>query len=625
MRRLPALLLLSLAALALPGVAAARAPDHGLSGEVRAIYLQGQAAPTPALQALDALRERALNDRDAALRLQVDEAQCRLGLDIDQTRSLAVARAGLQAVGEPEGDSPAADTLRRHRLRLAQCETSAQSASGEERLALERLDQLERQAQARGWTAEQALAQVNRGALRSQMGDLAGGQRDLLTACRAFQRLDDEIELAECHGQLANHYGRAGDRDAALRLSRQLVERASDRGLRHELGIRLYNLAKQLADKEEWPEARTRYEQALVIEREKNDAVGIAYNQRGLGEVLVAQQQADLALPLLREARTTFTAMTLPDLAELAAITEAEALQQLGRHAEALAVLAPIERTVRERTSLANPLRFARVRAQAQAALGQWREAAASLKELQEMTLKQHRGQLDAQSAGLRLQFDRERDEARLETLEAAAAQNRQLTVLSIVAAALAVLLLVVTATYAVYKVRLARRLQNLAMTDTLTGLPNRRAMEARAAQLEGRGAEDGGFAVVLLDLDHFKTVNDRHGHAGGDRVLAEVGRRLPPLLRQQDRLGRWGGEEFLALLPGTDGDSARHVAERMREAMRAEPVPLDDGRVIEITASLGVAAGAPGESLEAVLARADLALYRAKAQGRDRVVLDTD
>jgi diguanylate cyclase (GGDEF)-like protein len=624
-RLAPASLLSGLLALSLTGTAAAREADHGLNGEVRAIYLQGQAAPTPALQALDDLRRRAGQNGDVVLRLQVDEAQCRLSLDIDQTRSLAIARAGLQAVAEPTGDTPAADLLRRARLRLAQCETSALSASGQEREALERLDQLEREAQARGWEAERALALVNRGALRSQLGDLANGQRDLLIACRTFQRLDDEIELAECHGQLANHNGRAGDLDMAIRLSRQLVERAESRGLRHELGIRLYNLAKLLVDKEEWPEARTHYEAALRLEREKNDPVGIAYNQRGLGQVLVAQHQADLALPLLREARATFIAMTLPDLADLAAITEAEALQQLGRHADALAVLAPIENAVRSSPGDANLLKFTRVRAAAQTALGQWRDAAGSLRELDALTLRQHRRQLDAQSAGLRLQFDRERDEARLESLEAAAAQNRQLTVLSVVAAALAGLLLLMTAAYAVYKVRLARRLQNLAMTDTLTGLPNRRAMEARASQFEARGAEDGGFAVVLMDLDHFKTVNDRHGHAGGDRVLAEVGRRLPPLLRQQDRLGRWGGEEFLVLLPGTDGASARQVAERMREAMQAEPVPMEDGRVIDITASLGVAEGAPGEGLEAVLARADLALYRAKAQGRDRVVLDTD
>jgi diguanylate cyclase (GGDEF)-like protein len=164
------------------------------------------------------------------------------------------------------------------------------------------------------------------------------------------------------------------------------------------------------------------------------------------------------------------------------------------------------------------------------------------------------------------------------------------------------------------------RRVEVAAHTDYLTGAYNRRGIDELIAQEIERTERYGGtFSVVLLDIDHFKSVNDAHGHQAGDGVLQEVVACLRLELRSVDQIGRWGGEEFLLLLPQVDGDEASRAAERLRErvaAHRFEPSgPL--------TISSGVATWRPGETRAALVARADAALYRAKNGGRNAVVAD--
>lgn len=160
-----------------------------------------------------------------------------------------------------------------------------------------------------------------------------------------------------------------------------------------------------------------------------------------------------------------------------------------------------------------------------------------------------------------------------------------------------------------------------LARTDALTGLANRRAFD-EAAQREIRRALRYGtpLALVLTDIDHFKTINDAHGHSVGDQVLVDFSRTLLLSVRDVDLVGRWGGEEFVILMPGTDLDEATQAAERMRLAIAGVPTRFN-GKSCGYTASFGVAAFAPATpTLDALLGRADAALYRAKDNGRNRV-----
>lgn len=162
--------------------------------------------------------------------------------------------------------------------------------------------------------------------------------------------------------------------------------------------------------------------------------------------------------------------------------------------------------------------------------------------------------------------------------------------------------------------------LRRLATTDALTGAANRLAFDEAARRETERARRFGTpLSVVLLDLDHFKEVNDSHGHAFGDAVLAEVAARLRGGLRDSDVLGRVGGEEFALLLPMTDAPAALETAERLRRALRAEAV-VHGGSAAVVTASFGVAPVDPASGFEAAREAADRALYEAKRRGRDRV-----
>ncbi|MFT7776256.1 diguanylate cyclase [Roseateles sp.] len=154
--------------------------------------------------------------------------------------------------------------------------------------------------------------------------------------------------------------------------------------------------------------------------------------------------------------------------------------------------------------------------------------------------------------------------------------------------------------------------------TDALTGLPNRRSLDAAlAAQCAMAAREGRPCAVLMLDLDHFKAINDTHGHAVGDAVLRAFGQRLQAQLRRSDLCARYGGEEFVVLLAGTPFEPAEEVGERLRVLVTAEP--LVEG--VTATVSVGTASFRPGDDMASLLARADAALYDAKRSGRNRVV----
>jgi diguanylate cyclase (GGDEF)-like protein len=164
--------------------------------------------------------------------------------------------------------------------------------------------------------------------------------------------------------------------------------------------------------------------------------------------------------------------------------------------------------------------------------------------------------------------------------------------------------------------------LRSAATTDALTGLPNRRALEDRLRRVAADRRVGRGFALAVVDVDHFKAINDSLGHAVGDEVLIELGARLQSSCRAQDLAARWGGEEFVLLFTDVDPGAAMAAAENLRRLVSAQPAPTSSGPV-RVTVSVGVAAvtHTPVEPAR-VFAAADGALYAAKRSGRDRVLL---
>ena len=163
-----------------------------------------------------------------------------------------------------------------------------------------------------------------------------------------------------------------------------------------------------------------------------------------------------------------------------------------------------------------------------------------------------------------------------------------------------------------------------MAITDPLTGLYNRRYMETHLATLVQRATDRGRpISLLVIDIDYFKAVNDTHGHEAGDEVLREFGDRLIRNIRGIDLACRFGGEEFIVVMPDTDIDFAHLVAERLRREVAARPFAIHGGtEALDVTVSIGITGlHGPDDTVDGLLRRADHALYRAKREGRNRVV----
>jgi diguanylate cyclase (GGDEF)-like protein len=243
-----------------------------------------------------------------------------------------------------------------------------------------------------------------------------------------------------------------------------------------------------------------------------------------------------------------------------------------------------------------------------------------------------------AAEAELRARYDQESQKRHIELLgrdnqlKSAQLANQALARRLWMFAGAALVLLAVLAVLMVLRMRELNRtlvkhealLRAHSERDALTGLANRRqfreVMRVRGAERAFRGA------LLMVDVDHFKRVNDHYGHAAGDRVLVEVGRRLGAAMRADDLVARWGGEEFLVFAPDIEGAELDHLAERVRVAMNQAPVVLDNGTAIDTTVSIGYAAfPLPGSQTpvtwEQAVNLADLSLYTAKNQGRNCAV----
>ncbi|MFO1211690.1 MAG: GGDEF domain-containing protein [Paenacidovorax caeni] len=168
----------------------------------------------------------------------------------------------------------------------------------------------------------------------------------------------------------------------------------------------------------------------------------------------------------------------------------------------------------------------------------------------------------------------------------------------------------------------MSRLLESMALTDGLTGVPNRRAFMARLDEEVGRlrAGTVASSVLLMLDIDHFKRVNDTYGHSAGDAVLKHLAAVITQALRKGDMVGRLGGEEFAVLLSDADGAAGYRRAESLREAVAACVVPVDKAGDIRCTVSLGVCAMQRGDaSAQDCLARADAALYASKRNGRNQ------
>ena len=187
-------------------------------------------------------------------------------------------------------------------------------------------------------------------------------------------------------------------------------------------------------------------------------------------------------------------------------------------------------------------------------------------------------------------------------------------------------------ASYCIENVLNRARLLRSGFTDVLTGWHNRRYLQVRMAEELARAQRDAtNLVCLMIDVDHFKRINDTYGHGAGDVVLQEIAHRVESQVRASDVAARYGGEEFIVLLPATETAQSERLAERIRSSVSCSPIEVREGNSEAITVSIGIAGLIPPANAgdlkslgEALIARADVALYQAKSDGRDRVVVES-
>jgi diguanylate cyclase (GGDEF)-like protein len=471
------------------------------------------------------------------------------------------------------------------------------------------------------------LAQVlfSSGYLRGLRGDYAEGLSELRRAQALFDQQQMPQYALSALDSIAIIYNRMGDYTEAAHLYERALDAQHKAGLKREEAVTLHNLGRAHENLQQWDAAHSDFASSLELSRQLDYVRGEGYALRGLASVANAQGNPNAAIALLD--RAAAAQRQTPDARLLAQIQLARglALHQLKRLKDSAAALEQALTVFRHADSLGELAQTYDALAAVNADLGDWRDAFEYRTLAQSTATRLLRNQLDQRFATLKVEFDtaaREQENQLLtrenEANQKALSQQLRASKLRKAVIVLAALLLAVLVWLAMHQRRTTRRLRALAMTDELTGVPNRRALLALLAQLLRRSST--ATSLLIMDVDHFKSINDRHGHLIGDETLRSITANLRDAVAEPAVFGRLGGEEFAVVLPATDLQQAMSIAERLRERV----LRIDLSRWLgerRITVSIGVATSAPNrDSISVMLRRADAALYAAKDAGRNCV-----
>jgi len=477
--------------------------------------------------------------------------------------------------------------------------------------------------------------EITLGALERRAGDNVQATRTLI---RAYHDTETP-ERAEAHSMAASALSSAlravGDFEEALTLQRERIAWDTAHGNSLALSVSTYLEGEILEAVREFHAAIATFQQARRLSVSLGDTQGVAFSDMRICQVLIELNQYQAARSSCDSAARVFAASKTTDVLKetkgyLASIDLSE-----GRAYKALQTLNGV---LDHNGTDIDPRRVGatyRTRAQAYAALHDYNQAYSDL----EVYVQRDRAENLARQ--IRLQETvKERALAEKEVARNAVLQHqlevtqqratRQTETLRWIKAAdtAGVLVIALLSYILITALRHRRQLMRIAAEDNLTGMPNRgRTVELAKAALAAAAAQRQPLTIAIIDLDHFKTINDRCGHATGDFVLREFARVGRGSLRAADILGRWGGEEFLLILPDTTLDAALASVERLRVLALSIQVPCAEGEPpMRVTFSAGLATTAEGaRSLDEIIARADAALYEAKNEGRDLVRIDRE
>ena len=469
-----------------------------------------------------------------------------------------------------------------------------------------------------------------RGAVQSLLGEHALALVDFLEAQKFYESTGKQVDSEQNLFNIAIAYRRMGLQGEARKYLDKIMSVAAQRNdtvqqMDAHMQLGFLDLQSETPD---LAAARGHFQTAIrmAFGIKAHAALGSAH--LGLAQVLNRQGSFQAALGELNAARSEFAAIGNRSDRDMLFLQAGEAHAGLGNHAQAIQDYAQAEAVL---AKSGNPRYLAELlehRSESYESLGEPLAALADLRRMIKVHMALDRKAKSYTTTLMSYQFDTARREQENRKLAAdQQLRDQQLAALMRVrhwqrlALALGGVLIILLLWQAVRLLRRSRRLQRMAMTDALTQVANRRGVDQRGRRaVEHVRGTAQPLSLVVLDIDHFKRINDSHGHPVGDRVLVRLAAVAQESLRQGDSLGRIGGEEFVAILPGTDLKAATLIAERLRRDIDA----LDFGDLVpglRITVSLGVAELRPLETLDSLVARADQALYQAKQQGRNRVM----
>jgi diguanylate cyclase (GGDEF)-like protein len=479
---------------------------------------------------------------------------------------------------------------------------------------------------------DEMLAQslFSRGYLLGLEGEYAAGLADLKRSQALFDKLNKPVNSLTTLNGIAILYNRMGDYAQARYIYSRALKAQREAGMQREEAVTLHNLGRAYENLRQWDESRQAFTQSLALSRQLTYARGEAYALRGLAAVANALGDPKGALETL--ARAEVLQRQTPDARLRAQIQLARgiAFHKLDRLPESIAVLEDALGVFRQADAMGELNTTYSELADVYAESGNWRAAYDRRTQAKEISDTLLNNQLDQRFATLKVEFDtaaKDKENALLihenQINQLALAQGQSVRHLQAAVILLSATLVLMLAMLAVHQRRNALRMKYLALTDELTDVPNRRSVLSRLDPLL-RDPEAGSCAILIIDIDHFKRINDQFGHPTGDEVLKVVANAVRSIVVEPSFFGRLGGEEFLIVLPHSDLHGASVAGERFREAIMS----IDTSRWCpdrrRITASIGCAVSMPGaDTPSTMLKRADFALYAAKRNGRNCVVTE--
>jgi diguanylate cyclase (GGDEF)-like protein len=482
-----------------------------------------------------------------------------------------------------------------------------------------------RQRQTRGLAADACL-QIALGEMQRMQG---APERAVVYLTQAY-RMTTDSNMEQQHivatEKLARVMDWAGDHRQAISLIEEVIAWDQARGRTVALSTDFCFRGSFNLSREAYREALADFEQARALAPGDVDPVGAAFLDLQTCATLIAVDAFERAKLLCQQAERNFS-----NRGQLGAGQAQLLLAQIAARDEPAVALAILNRLLTSDdvlSSFASAPQAYRLRSDVNRKLGRTGAAYSDLDAYVRATDRQRASEQRRQSAVLRASLDADRAAARNQELQRSLAfsrerereQAKRYTVLSLSASVGAVLLLVILCMSIYHR----RRLLQISNTDPLTGLRNRRFINEHEGAYVGDHARTGrSLTVAIIDLDHFKFINDAHGHSVGDEVLIAFASLARDVLRQGDVIARWGGEEFIVIFPNTTQVKAVDALERLQSALTHGIITA--AGLVPVSFSAGVASFLGIESLQTIVRRADEALYRAKETGRNRIELASD